>query len=1085
MRPVKLTMSAFGPYADETELDFSTLGTHGVYLVCGDTGAGKTMIFDAICFALFGETSGDRKAGARATTSLRSDFAKAGADTYVELEFDYRGKRYRVKRNPDYVRERKNGAGTTKKAASATLVLPDGKEISGVRPVNAAVTELLGIDSGQFKQIVMLAQGEFRKLLTADTATREAIFRKLFNTQRYTRLQDVLSEESRKLEQEHAQAKEQMTALARQARFAEEGTAAQELRERLHQGSPLGAWLQAALEETLAVDKPAFEQLEQQLEQLRAEYRAYQSREEQAQERAKVVGERDALLAEVAQLEGNAPKLQEAFDAQAAHDGECAAALEQAAVIEGAFPAYAQLQEARLACSGGEQAVAEAKTACEAAKADCSQASTALETANSALEGVQGADVELVRAEAACKAAQVEAEQADDVLQQVLELEKKKAAAQKAAAEVARCEGEEQVRKASCEAAACAYDEACGKADSLADAGEQLAAAQAAFKSARIAQDKAKANKARLQELCQAAQAAQEPHVHAMEELAKTEAAHDADDAALRQLQKRQRAGRAGLLAAGLEEGQPCPVCGSSHHPSPASATQDIPTDAQIDAAVAQEAKSRSKVEEAVRVAERLKSEREQKEQAVALFEEETGDAEALNEACEQADAAATQAAEVLEQAQSRKAEAASAQKAKDAALDARTKAQQELDNAKGALQTAKVAYASAQAEEASLRARMGSVDQEQAQERSQKACAALESARKALEEAKKSADALAAAKDRKFQAEARAQEMSANAQQAEAALQQREAALQVARAKADQLAAGLEFPTLKAASQRATQLRNTAAALQAARAKAENAMRENVGKHATAQARLQEKAKRLEELPPVDEQQLQAEMAECKRRGTDLRVRRDALNSAIDANERCLGAVQKTQRQVEGIEQKYGRVKQLADVATGTLSGKAKVRFEAYVQAIYFDKVIAAANVRLAALTGGQFQLQRYAGAAGNAKAGLGLYVMDSFTGRARDASSLSGGESFQASLCLALGLSDTVQAHAGGMEFDTMFVDEGFGSLDQAALGNAISLLSDLSGGTKLVGIISHVEDLKANIPKKVVVTKDRTGSKISVEA
>ena len=176
--------------------------------------------------------------------------------------------------------------------------------------------------------------------------------------------------------------------------------------------------------------------------------------------------------------------------------------------------------------------------------------------------------------------------------------------------------------------------------------------------------------------------------------------------------------------------------------------------------------------------------------------------------------------------------------------------------------------------------------------------------------------------------------------------------------------------------------------------------------------------------------------------------------------------------------------MKLLADAATGNLVGKQKIRFEAYVQAIYFDKVIEAANQRLKTLTSGQFELIRYSEGTGNAKAGLGLYVVDSFTGRARDASSLSGGESFQASLCLALGLSDIVQAHAGGIEFDTMFVDEGFGSLDQGALGNAISLLSDLSGGSKLVGIISHVEDLKANIPKKIVVTKDRKGSSVKME-
>ncbi|MDO4891628.1 MAG: SMC family ATPase, partial [Coriobacteriaceae bacterium] len=165
MRPLKLTLSAFGPYAGRTEIDFKALGTAGVYLVCGDTGAGKTMIFDAISFALFGEASGDAKGGARSTASLRSDYADDATKTFVELVFAYRGKRYKITRNPDYLRAKKRGEGQTKQTAAAEMELPDGTVISGVRTVNERVQELLGIDSEQFKQIVMLAQGEHHDLL--------------------------------------------------------------------------------------------------------------------------------------------------------------------------------------------------------------------------------------------------------------------------------------------------------------------------------------------------------------------------------------------------------------------------------------------------------------------------------------------------------------------------------------------------------------------------------------------------------------------------------------------------------------------------------------------------------------------------------------------------------------------------------------------------------------------------------------------------------------------------------------------------------------------------------------------------------
>ena len=218
---------------------------------------------------------------------------------------------------------------------------------------------------------------------------------------------------------------------------------------------------------------------------------------------------------------------------------------------------------------------------------------------------------------------------------------------------------------------------------------------------------------------------------------------------------------------------------------------------------------------------------------------------------------------------------------------------------------------------------------------------------------------------------------------------------------------------------------------------------------------------------------------------GKSLSDRADALRLRLATNKRCSDQLSAVLAMAGDIQARYGAVRDLADVANGTRNGAAKIRFEAYVQAIYFDRVIAAANERLRILSGGQFELVRADASSGNAKAGLGLYVIDSFTGRARDASSLSGGESFEASLCLALGLSDVVQEHAGGVEFDTMFVDEGFGSLDQSALAGAINLLSDLSGGTKLVGIISHVEDLKSNIPKKILVKKTRTGSTVRVEA
>mgnify|MGYP001775459047 FL=1 len=209
MRPAKLTISAFGPYAGKVTVDFERLGDEGLYLICGDTGAGKTTIFDAISFALYGVASGTD----RTARSLRSDFAVPGAETYVELEFEHRGGRYVIRRNPEYERPKKRGSGMATQLADATLSHEGEPPITGTRAVDKAIDELLGIDRNQFSQIVMIAQGDFRRLLKADTKERSAIMRKLFGTQPYLKFQDALAARSHKLEDQAKSTRELLLAL--------------------------------------------------------------------------------------------------------------------------------------------------------------------------------------------------------------------------------------------------------------------------------------------------------------------------------------------------------------------------------------------------------------------------------------------------------------------------------------------------------------------------------------------------------------------------------------------------------------------------------------------------------------------------------------------------------------------------------------------------------------------------------------------------------------------------------------------------------------------------------------------------------
>lgn len=938
MRPLKLVMSALGPYAGETVLDFTSLGCGGVYLVCGDTGAGKTMIFDAICYALFGQTSGDARAGARTTASLRSDYAASTAKTFVQLVFAYRGQTYEIRRNPDYVRAKERGSGETRQRADAEITMPDGTVVSGVKRVNVVVEDLLGIDCNQFRQIVMIAQGEFRRLLTADTDTRESVFRTLFNTGRYEALQKRLADAARALERCAGELKTRMDALCEQAILPEGSEAACGLEERRMAGADAASSLADALRELLAEDEPAHKALEGQVEALRVQWSEARAVLAQVEGRAELQAELARLSQERERLQAQLPHLEEAFAACKQEDAAREDALAQAARIEGSLERYrtlATMQKTAMQAQQAAQQAGQADKAAEEAEERAREAETRLEEKARSYEG---ADMQAARAETALKLVQ----------------------------------------------------------NQLADATRESC--------------RATEQKERLRKLVKAENAAASAAHAAQKAFKEAEERHGRDAAELFRLRHLQRAGRAGLLARELQEGEPCPVCGSCDHPQPArldGAGAEIPSDAAVDAAAEKEERSRAAADGLSLDAGRAAAFHEEKRAQSRRFMEENGSADAIDARC-----AAT--GRELARLKKRVAEAQSRfdQLGKDAVTLAQT--QKELS-------------------------------------------AAHEQADKARRQREKTREEF-----RRLSQEA-----------------------QLADDRVRHLREGLAFDGIAEAKERLAALRKGAESLRKKRDAAESAVRENRSAEATKAELIKAARRRLLAIPPDDPDELKRSMAACQERANALKRQTAELKTRIDANRACLSRLEGAMARTDEIRQRYGRVKELADAATGKLVGRPKLRFEAWVQAIYFDQVIAAANHRLKLLTQGRFELIRHSEGAGNEKVGLGLSVLDSFTGRAREASSLSGGESFQASLCLALGLSDVVQERAGGIELDTMFVDEGFGSLDSSALAGAINLLSSLSGGSKLIGIISHVEELKANIPRKIVVTKGREGSSVALEA
>ena len=1081
---MKLTMCAFGPYARTTEVDFDALGSTGVYLVCGDTGSGKTMLFDAICFSLFGETSGDARGGARSTASLRSDYAERTSDTYVELVFEYRKKRYRIRRNPEYNRAKVRGEGETRQPSRAELELPDGRVVSGVRKVDAEVEALLGIDSEQFKQIVMLAQGEFRKLLTADTESREVIFRKLFGTEVYEEVQERLAEESRKLERDSVKVKTQIRTLADRAVFPEGSAVAAEFQEKRAVEGQLGTWLSAALQALLNADAPEYRRKDDEVEALRRKWSDANALLKQAEALPALIEEMRGHESEISKLKEEAPTLKRALEAQMSRDGERSQAIERAARIEGVFPKYEELQKAEEAQRASQVRVDEAKrnvAGCEQAE---KSAASRVEKLAGLMAKLEGADVRHARAAAERVAAIAQEEAAAKSLDSAckLEAEEGRARRMERAHEESRAKLEKAAAAEAAEAQALAL--ARGRLESFGDTATALVEAKATFDAACKALDEARKLTGTREKLVADLQEARGPYEQAVELLNRQEAVHDADLARAQDLQRRQRAGRAGLLAAGLQEGSPCPVCGSTHHPDPAATAGEIPTDEEVDAAAAAEERSKNDATAASIQASKLRALIDERRKQLEEFDGQNGGEAGVAELTYGAERAYGTARDACGAAEANAAEAKRARKALEQAQASHEQAREALRQADEACRIARESSIAARNAADALRAALGEVDSSSARA----TCEEAKARRAAAEEAFATCERELADSVRVRDELARAREDAAKAAESLGdARSTAQSILEESRLSAERVAhltADLEYASLAEAQGEARRLREAAAGLKASRDAAEAAVRNNAAALRTQGELLKAAENRIASIPQVDTEATQRQMEGYTERARQLKAEAEQLKTRIDANRSCLDGLESALLKAGDIEERYGRVKLLADAATGNLVGRQKIRFEAYVQAIYFDKVIDAANERLKMLTNGQFELVRHSEGTGNAKAGLGLYVVDSFTGRARDASSLSGGESFQASLCLALGLSDIVQAHAGGIEFDTMFVDEGFGSLDQSALGNAVSLLSDLSGGSKLVGIISHVEDLKANIPKKVVVTKTRAGSSVSME-
>lgn len=1084
MRPTKLTISAFGPYAGEVTIDFDRLGAHGLYLICGDTGAGKTTIFDAISFALFGQASGSD----RTTRSLRSDFAKKETPTYVELEFVHHGKAYTVRRNPEYERPKKRGEGMATQLAGVSFMAGGEAPITRMKEANEAIQELLGIDRNQFSQVVMIAQGDFRRLLKADTSGRGKIMRRLFGTAPYESFQRALKARAGELEEQGRAGREKLLALVPNIQV--EGEERAERAEALCEASlPNADEALALIAEQDEADGRALVALDETCTSAASEVERLVTLADRAtrladckRQLAQAAGEFVAAGQKVAPARD---KLAELEARKPAREGLAA----QVARLDQELEAFRRLDEARAEEVKAAREAKAKQSAAEKLAIDHDGACERLELGRARMAAHADAPVELERAKGDQDAARKAFEEAKEACERLAELAHRQAELEKLGDAAKAKEAELEQAESNLEAARAELEGLNDRAASLAGAPAECERARAAVVELgrKLAEARANYQEVHAREVAVAERSDELERATSVYAAARTEM--NAKDGAYTALRQAFLDGQAGVLAAELREGEPCPVCGSTAHPHPTVHEGAVPTRDELD-------RAKERADKAAGCA-------NEKSAAVAAARKQAETAQAELDAaverlgtCEQIEALGAKLTGEKKGADRELAVllARVDELEKNEILVARAeKCQATLQERAAACQdAANEAQARFREREAALNEFAGTLLERDAQAANVALAAAgdaLAGAEERVQVATRAVGELKEAKERvaSSEKEVAALEEAMGAAREEAAVAQRELASAHAAAEAIgvQLSSGSREEVESERARKSALVEDFDCQLEAAQAKAAELERQlNV---------LEERKRGLEgqvarlEHDGGSAEDAAAQLAAARTEKARVDEEREMVRARRKANASLAGQIGALGGEARDLATRLAEMDTLSRTANGQLSGKRRVSFETYLQMRWLDRVLAAANQRLSVMTDGRYELVRRgfsAETSGSAQTGLDLDVLDAFTGKERDASSLSGGESFKASLALALGLSDVVQAHAGGIELDTMFVDEGFGTLDEESLALTMRTLTGPENGNKLVGIISHVELLRQSIGHKIVVERGRTGSTLRVE-
>ena len=922
MRPLILTLSAFGPYAGITRIPFEKLGEKGLYLITGDTGAGKTFLFDAIVFALYGEASGS----ARETPMFRSKYAEPDAATYVTLRFLDHKQEYEITRSPEYMRPSKRGEGTTLSRAEATLTYPDGHVVTKSKDVTRAVTELLGIDKDQFTQIAMLAQGDFLRLLYARTEERSKIFREIFHTRAYQSLQDKLKGEANALRQQCEENSKSIEQYRNGILWEPEHMPEQE-------------------ETLLTAD------LLQELD------RTIDCESQKIQEISGAVLETEGIIEKNNQILGR-------IQTQEKLKAELEKAVQEAGYIE---PELQPLHDKLINLQKQKEQM------------DTLRAQICIEKEK--LQGYDAAD--------ALRHQQKQTEQ--KIVQNEHSLTEK----------------EEKAKILQKQ-----YEDSSSQIELLQSDGLEL------VKMEQLLQQEIRRHTEWQELLTQLQETArmQQKLEQKQSDYRKAYALQEEQRNIYERLQQQYLDGQAGVLAQTMQEGKPCPVCGSVHHPAPAIGDGEAP-------------------------------DREQVARAKQNWEESTL-------ATQEASAVAGRFKGVLESA--------------GQALMARLEAEKILcpgeDEAKD------------NGEVKSFLAKRADIEG-QLQGKLHDSTETIDNLQKSISELQKKKQQAEKLQEKLVLLDRQIQEIQRCCKETEDAIVRLKIEREVSQQKLDETLKTLAYDNKDLAKARLEEQIHTLTEYEKLLEMTEKNCREKERAYQNALQKQETlRGQLVDGTETADVESLMEEQDRLLENKKALQEKHQGILHRYETNRKVRTDIEQRSKLLQSLEKKWNLVKELSDTYNGNLSGKDKVMLETYVQMQYFDRIIRRANTRFMVMSAGQYELERSRQAENmRSQSGLELDVIDHYNGTRRSVKTLSGGEAFLASLSLALGLSDEIQSISGGITLDTMFVDEGFGSLDETALDQAIYALQNLTEGNRLVGIISHVSELQGRIDKRIIVTKD----------